>query len=107
MNLRLSKTGVDNALYEAEFVCQRRRDETGILQLEKTAGAVVAGIYGRASEDAPWALVSGRKHDDQTVVTTLSVDGYISEIPIFPLMKVSALTTGGVGANTFNVWFVE
>ena len=107
MNLRVSETGANNGTYEAEFVCQRRRDETGILQLEKTAGALVAGIYGRASEDAPWVLVSGRKHDDQTVVTTLIADGYISEIPIFPLMKGSVLATGGAGANTFNVWFVE
>ena len=105
MNLRVSETGVGVAKYSAEFVCQRRRDETGILQLEKTAGTLFAGIYGRASEDAPWVLVSGRKHSDQTVAIALDANGYISEIPIFPLMKVEVDVTAGPA--TFNVWFVE
>ena len=107
MNLRVSETGVGIDQYSTEFVCQRRRDETGILQLEKTAGTLLAGIYGRASEDAPWVLVSGRKHSNQTVVTLLDGSGYISELPIFPLMKVSVLATGVGATNTFKVWFVE
>ncbi len=107
MNLRLSETDADNGTYEAEFVCQRRRDETGILQLKKTAGTLVGGIYGRASEDAAWVLISGRKHDDQSVVSTMSESGYLSEIPIFPLMKATVVTSGGAGANTFKVWFIE
>ena len=73
--------------------------------MEVISGSLFAGVYGRASEDAPWVLVSGRKHSDQTVVIALDADGYISEIPIFPLMKVEVNVTAGPA--TFKVWFVE
>jgi len=107
MNLRLSETGADDATYEAEFVCQRRRDETGIFQLEKSAGTITARVYGRASEEAPWSLISARKGTDQLVVDNLTASGFLSEVPIFPLMRIKVVATGGAGANTFSAWFVE
>lgn len=104
MNLRLTKTAIGAGTHDAEFVCQRLDDETGILQVEKTLGDPIMGIYGRASEDAPWQQVSGRD-DTGAVAGWLTVTGYISEIPIFPLMKVAAVTTQA--SSTFSIWFVE
>jgi hypothetical protein len=107
MNLRLSETNADNGDYETTFACQRRRDETGILQVEEAAGDITARVYGRASEEAPWSLIGARHGRDQTVAEDLTTTGFLSEVPIFPLMRIKVVAAGGTGANTFKVWFIE
>jgi hypothetical protein len=104
MNLRLTKTAIGAGTYNAEFVCQRLDDETGILQVEEALGGVQATIHGRASEEAPWEQVSGRDSAG-AVAEQLIASGYLSEIPIFPLMKVECNTSGA--STTFSMWFIE
>ncbi len=110
MNLQLNLSAVGAGTYDSDdIICQRRKDETALLQVDVTAGGVLVGVYGKSSPDAPWQLLYGQGVTGSPAayapLSTLSADGYLSEIPVFPIMRVTCFVN--TGPATVKAWFVE
>ena len=110
MNLQIDLSGASAGTYDSDdIICQRRKDETALLQVQFTAGAGLVGVYGKSSPDAPWQLVYGQGVTGSPAayapLSTLSATGYLSEIPVFPIMKVTCAVSSGPA--TVKAWFVE
>jgi hypothetical protein len=95
----INLTTVDDATYNSDVIYpQRLKDEAGILQHRKQAGTASIQLKGRVHPDSAWS-------DIGSAIT--STAGHVEDIPIFPEMMVTVVTSGGAGANTVKVWLAE
>lgn len=103
---RMITNAGDGTVTSASIFPQRSKDETGIIQVQRSAIGVDWGtgmlLQGRVAGTDAWFTITSFVNADFVAPNTLTI---AEVIQLMPEMRV--VSTGQTGGGTSNVWLVE
>lgn len=79
------------------FQPKTKYNEDGIVQIQ-IGGTATVSISGRLSPTAPWVDIDL----DGSGTTSVTASGYYN-IPLFPQMRITSVSTSGIN----NIWIID